>query len=305
MCMKPIKELTNFLVCPETLDPLYVVETNKLATRYGREFIILNNVPILRDGNPPNSIDINHSSNSVPSEIWQWMISQPGRVLFLGAGATNFRADNVFEVEYNIFRNTDIVVDAHKLPIRSESFQAVVALNVFEHLYNPELAAEEIRRVLVPGGEVLIHTAFLQPLHEEPHHYFNATEFGVKRWFRNFSNINVTVSSNFNPCYTLSWYVNDLLQYVKLILGNEERDKIANLTLEELASLWSQGNCGDSELFKILQLLPHEVQSRFAAGFQLSAVKESSPADKQISLKQRQQKLLINQAQWEKNYLNI
>lgn len=47
--------------------------------------------------------------------------------------------------------------DASRLPFGNESFDAVFCIEVLEHLFNPILAAEEIFRVLRPGG-VLIAT---------------------------------------------------------------------------------------------------------------------------------------------------
>lgn len=45
--------------------------------------------------------------------------------------------------------------DAHRLPILSDSYDAVVVLDVLEHLPDPQAALKEIHRVLKPGG--LLH----------------------------------------------------------------------------------------------------------------------------------------------------
>jgi len=201
------------------------------------------------------------------------MRSADGPVLFLGAGSTSFRADNVFELEYDLFRNTDVLADAHHLPFADGSVAAVFALNVFEHLEEPSVAAAEIHRVLRGGGRVMIHTAFLQPLHEEPAHYYNASEFGVRRWFREFSDVVVTVSGNFNPYFALSWFASELLLRVRAEVGAKESERLGKATLLELAHVWQTGRHASSDLFTLFERLPDDIQRRLAAGFQLSARK--------------------------------
>lgn len=52
-----------------------------------------------------------------------------------------------------------LVADAHKLPFKNNTFKAVVALEVLEHVFDPEKVLSEIKRVLVPGG----YAIFLVP----------------------------------------------------------------------------------------------------------------------------------------------
>ncbi len=49
-----------------------------------------------------------------------------------------------------------IVGSAVRLPLARASFQAVVAIEVLEHVANPALALDEARRVLEPGGVIVI-----------------------------------------------------------------------------------------------------------------------------------------------------
>ena len=152
-------------------------------------------------------------------------------------------------------------------------FDLVVGMNVFEHLREPHVASAELHRILAPGGGVMIHTAFLQILHEEPHHYYGATEFGVRQWFRDFQQVQVNVSANFNPFFGMSWMVSDLLHYVGSQLGEEERAQLGSVTLAELATGWRNPNLNDSTAWKVLSRLPQETLRRFASGFELLAVK--------------------------------
>jgi hypothetical protein len=47
--------------------------------------------------------------------------------------------------------------------------------------------AAELHRVLKPDGAVWIETAFLQPMHADPSHYFNMTLEGLRRVFARFA----------------------------------------------------------------------------------------------------------------------
>ena len=131
-------------------------------------------------GSCPSSI----SATSPRAEIHDWMTWFDGWILNIGAGGTRVKLENVVEMEYSVFRHTDVAANAHHLPFADASFDAVVSFNTFEHLYDPDRATAEIFRVLKPGGRLLVHTAFLQPTHEPPHHYYNVTEYGLRRWFR-------------------------------------------------------------------------------------------------------------------------
>lgn len=71
----------------------------------------------------------------------------------------------------------DILCDAHALPIRSNSVDAVYAVAVWEHLAFPQLAAQEVRRVLKPGGYFLGSASFLEPWHDES--YYHMTPNGT------------------------------------------------------------------------------------------------------------------------------
>jgi SAM-dependent methyltransferase len=157
------------------------------------------------------------------------------------------------------------------------TFEAVVAFNVFEHLREPIQAASEILRVLKPGGKVMIHTAFLQPLHEEPIHYYNATKYGVMQWFSAFDIQECQVSWNFNPAFTLRWLANDLIHHTAA--HNPEAAKLlSQTTLKEISQFWSNPSIRSGILWDALMNLPQPVQERFAAGFELIATKPKMPS---------------------------
>jgi SAM-dependent methyltransferase len=81
------------------------------------------------------------------------------------------------------FQNVEVVADAHQLPYADNCVDAIFCEAVIEHLRQPTLAAEEMFRVLKPGGEAFIATPFLQAYHGYPHHYQNFTLTGHEQLF--------------------------------------------------------------------------------------------------------------------------
>lgn len=75
----------------------------------------------------------------------------------------------------------DVFGDASRLPVRSSSVDAVLMLEVLEHLREPREALVEAARVLRPGGRLLLSIPFLYPIHDAPHDYQRFTLHGLQR----------------------------------------------------------------------------------------------------------------------------
>ena len=244
----------------------------------GAVYPIINDVPVfIADPHTVIVVSNTHVSNPVPDEMLDWLRKIDGYSLNIGAGATQAKIPKCIELEYAIFKTTDVVADSHHLPFKDNSFEAVIALNVFEHLNDPIQASSEIFRVLKPGGRLIIRTAFLQPLHEAPYHYYNATKYGVIQWFSNFQITSCHVSENFNPVYTIAWSSCELLNLIEQTYGANVRSKVAKTTLKEWSILWSDVHQRKGWLWDLMHGLPKELQERLAAGFELEAIKPIAP----------------------------
>jgi SAM-dependent methyltransferase len=79
-----------------------------------------------------------------------------------------------------------ILGDVQALGIGDATFEVVLCTEVLEHLPEPQRAIDEIFRVLVPGGQLLLTTRFLFPIHDAPHDYFRFTKYGLRHLLRQF-----------------------------------------------------------------------------------------------------------------------
>lgn len=74
----------------------------------------------------------------------------------------------------------DVVADALRLPLASASFDTVLCTQVLEHVAEPATLLREARRVLRPGGTLLLTAPQYNGLHEEPRDFFRYTRYGLE-----------------------------------------------------------------------------------------------------------------------------
>lgn len=278
------RDLTRFreiLACPRCGRTSLREEGQTLVcSSCSSEYRVLDGVPILLP--EPAEVRImpqDHESNPIPTEVASWLSSVDGYSLNVGAGTSNVLLPNCIELEYSVFPTTDVIGDAHRLPFADGVFSAVIALHTFEHLRAPETAAAEIRRVLRPGGKLLIRTAFIQPLHEEPHNYYNVTEYGLREWFRSYSIDSCVVPDDMSPALAFGWLATEILWYVGLHLGWGVSARLGTTTLDEWREVWACSRQHASRtgiIWDTIRQLPPEVQARFSLGFELSAVRAAT-----------------------------
>jgi SAM-dependent methyltransferase len=136
------------------------------------------------------------------------------RVYDIGGGSKS-RYRQLFKeyivVDVNPHYKPDIVGDIQDLPFNNNSIECVLCFSVFEHVENPILAAEELYRVLKPGGKALLSIPFIWPYHGNKFYrdFWRFTEDGLRILFKKFSLVEVmpgggyfSVMVNLIPSYT-------------------------------------------------------------------------------------------------------
>jgi len=73
----------------------------------------------------------------------------------------------------------DIVSDITAIPLPDHAVDAVMCTEVFEHIPNPISAIREFKRLVKPGGYLLITAPFCSMTHFAPYYFYN----GFSRYF--------------------------------------------------------------------------------------------------------------------------
>jgi SAM-dependent methyltransferase len=110
---------------------------------------------------------------------------------------------------------TDVVSTTPRLPFRDGAFQAVVSESVLEHVADPFATARELCRVLSPGGELHVQTAFLQVYHADPDHYFNMSLPALERLFAGLERIDSGVDFNQLASFTVRGVLGTYRSFVR------------------------------------------------------------------------------------------
>lgn len=76
-----------------------------------------------------------------------------------------------------------VVAPGEHWPFEDQSFDGVLFTQVLEHLENRHHVLGEIRRVLKPGGRLVVTVPFLFPVHGEPNDYARFTGEGIRALF--------------------------------------------------------------------------------------------------------------------------
>ena len=116
--------------------------------------------------------------------LLHYITKQGGVILDCGSGMKDQQFSNLIQLEIEDYPNVDILAYNQRLPFSDDCFDAVLSLDVLEHVNDPMASAAEITRVLKPGGILYIDIPFLQAEHGFPNHYFNATRQGIRELFR-------------------------------------------------------------------------------------------------------------------------
>lgn len=112
-----------------------------------------------------------------------------GDVLDVGCGSKPYRefipAARYVGLEVDTPRTrasfaADAYYDGRTLPFPDASFDAVLCSQVFEHVFMPPEFLAEIRRVLRPGGRLLLTVPFVWDEHEQPHDFARYSSFGLR-----------------------------------------------------------------------------------------------------------------------------
>jgi SAM-dependent methyltransferase len=115
------------------------------------------------------------------------------RVLVLGGSILGYGMESLdthdielVETDVALGPRTKLVCDAHSIPFADDSFDAVIAQAVLEHVIDPFRCVAEMHRVLKADGLVYAETPFMQQVHGGAYDFLRFSFLAYLRLFRNF-----------------------------------------------------------------------------------------------------------------------
>lgn len=208
----PVRErsfqIDRLLVCPECQSSLVYKGARWVCPRCPLHAAVRGGVPHFLEGRGLPCLHVSEQNVTHPysSDVREILDRhKDGLILDFGAGHTpkNLLRPHVVYLDAVQYQWTDLVCTRSRLPFRDHTFDAVVSQSVFEHLPDPHFTARELCRILRPGGIIHLDTAFMQPLHGDPWHFFNMTHHGLRRVMAPFEEIRSGVKPYQQPSASL------------------------------------------------------------------------------------------------------
>lgn len=122
-----------------------------------------------------------------------------GRLLDLGCGSASHRqffsgrVESYTGLDYPVTSQHmgygasrfDIAGDVRALPLKTSCADAVMLLDVLEHIFEVDEVLADVARILKKGGTLLLTTPFIYPLHGKPYDHYRFTSYSLEKLLGN------------------------------------------------------------------------------------------------------------------------
>ncbi|MDD5596671.1 MAG: methyltransferase domain-containing protein [Victivallaceae bacterium] len=107
-------------------------------------------------------------------------------ILDYGAGASPYSSlyknnNKYIRADIDKSQNADIIIQANKIPLESESADIVLSTQVLEHVEDYNQYLKEAQRILKPDGIIILSTHGYWIYHPHPADYWRWTQAGLKK----------------------------------------------------------------------------------------------------------------------------
>jgi SAM-dependent methyltransferase len=153
------------------------------------------------------------------SRLLDLLTGRPSRILVVGGGTIGNGLESLYacgdEVEViglDLYGSdvTQLIADAHAIPLATGSVDAVIVQAVLEHVLSPTEVVGEIHRVLSEGGLVYAETPFMQQVHAGAYDFTRFTASGHRHLFKWFTEIDSGPTAG--PGTQLLWSLDHLVR---------------------------------------------------------------------------------------------
>ena len=147
------------------------------------------------------------SRNRVVEFLQNEQIRSPeGLRLNVGSASRRFGI-KTFNLDLFTGHEVDIQGDLLHLPIEDESVDTLLCTGVLEHVSEPDMAVQEIYRVLKFEGRVFLETTFMQTVHASPKDFYRWTPDGLRQLVGAFELLELHIVAG--PASALAWLLQE------------------------------------------------------------------------------------------------
>lgn len=268
-----LDKIYPFLRCPACREnKFHRSEMALICTCCDNSYVLHKGVPVMQSNKlkfplDADSFDSPISNNPYADLILQRLepvLSEGGLILEVGAGRKLYGMEQIVQLEISGYPYTDVINQSEILPFSDAVFDCVFSLAVTEHVNRPWILAEEMQRVLKPGGLLIADSAFMQPLHGFPSHFFNMTGEGLREIFSGLEVTSLQPESHQHPWISTEAF----LRYLLTKTPPATRAAIIEMSVGDLWHETQKNLLGQSELLSKLSI-GEELVTELAAGYTL------------------------------------
>ena len=188
------KDLEQFLACPQCHHPFTLIDAERLSCgNCGYETRIVNDKPVFTDVpatiEPWEKVERGpHKGTAWRRSNWRFLNQEvqglPAGALILDVGAGHgdfadiFQNKNYFSLDIVPYAEVDLVCDLGQVvPFMANTFDAVILMNVLEHVYDNRKLVHNLGTILKPGGKLILAVPFLLKVHQAPFDFSRYTPY--------------------------------------------------------------------------------------------------------------------------------
>ncbi|RYY70133.1 MAG: class I SAM-dependent methyltransferase [Chitinophagaceae bacterium] len=145
---------------------------------------------VSKDFNPPLYYPLYIIRSNLYKKMLKYAPLLSGKLMDFGCGSKPYKSlftqvDEYIGVDYqgeghsHVNEEIEVYYDGKTLPFEDNTFDSILANEVLEHIFNLEAILQELKRVLKPGGKILISIPFAWNEHEVPVDFGRYTSFGL------------------------------------------------------------------------------------------------------------------------------
>ncbi len=140
------------------------------------------------------------------------------KILDVGAGhgdfADIFSGRNYSSLDIVPYPEVDLVADLGEInPFKDGAFDAVVLMNVLEHVYESRGLLKSVSRIAAPGGMVIFTVPFLLKVHQAPFDFARYTPYYIEKMAAEAGLDVESLQGYYDPQYILNESLGNAWQY--------------------------------------------------------------------------------------------